>query len=206
MNKIVATKVEIFYKKRIADIILSAGFFLISAALIYPLAAFLIWLNGSINDKARGPIMFIQDRVGLHGKVFKMYKLRTMEVEPTDGGRKNLTTIGYILRKWHLDEFPQLWNVLKGEMSMVGPRPIPEKLDIMLAKKYQGWNARKNILPGLTSEGVLKNSDKQHDDLWLAEDINYIKNESLYLYFKAIADTIKYFFRSSRYATYRIDE
>jgi lipopolysaccharide/colanic/teichoic acid biosynthesis glycosyltransferase len=104
------------------------------------------------------PILFIQDRVGKDGKVFRVKKFRTMNVRKTDintvtiAGDQRITPIGKYLRRWKLDELPQLWNVLVGEMSFVGPRPdVPGYAD-----KLEGDNRRLlHLRPGITGPATL---------------------------------------------------
>lgn len=104
------------------------------------------------------PILFIQDRVGKDGKVFRVKKFRTMNVRKTDintvtiAGDQRITPIGKYLRHWKLDELPQLWNVLVGEMSFVGPRPdVPGYAD-----KLEGDNRRLlHLRPGITGPATL---------------------------------------------------
>jgi len=110
-----------------------------------------------------GPVLFRQKRVGRHGKLFTLMKFRTMD--PSNGGNSitvsgehRITPVGRILRKFKLDEFPGLWNVLKGEMSLVGPRPdVPGYAD-----KLSGPDRRLlNIRPGLTGPATLKYADEE---------------------------------------------
>lgn len=111
-----------------------------------------------------GPVLFSQRRVGLHGKIFTMYKFRTMTVNHSGStisvkGEKRITSLGAILRKYKLDELPELWNVLIGDMSMVGPRPdVPGYAD-----KLQGES--KEILrlkPGITGAASLKYRNEEY--------------------------------------------
>lgn len=105
-----------------------------------------------------GPVMFTQQRVGRHGKVFRIYKFRTMTTDH-DGssvsvrGEARITPLGVHLRRWKLDELPELWNVLKGDMSFVGPRPdVPGYAD-----QLQGDDRRMlELRPGITGPATLK--------------------------------------------------
>ena len=118
-----------------------------------------------IRATSNGPIFFRQDRVGLHQKIFRVYKFRTM-VEGADeigtsittGKDPRITPIGRLLRKTKLDELPQLWNVLKGDMSLVGPRPdVPE-----IVEKYTPEMRRIfQIRPGITSLATLHLRDEE---------------------------------------------
>ncbi len=101
-----------------------------------------------------GPIFFVQSRVGRFGRLFPMYKLRTMRhtvcsdaMKPSDGRDPRITRVGRYLRKCSIDEIPQLWNVLRGEMTLVGPRPeMP-----FLVRRYESWQQLRHLVtPGIT--------------------------------------------------------
>jgi len=105
-----------------------------------------------------GPVMFIQQRVGRHGKMFRIYKFRTMTVDHGGSsvsvrGESRITPLGVHLRRWKLDELPELWNVLRGDMSFVGPRPdVPGYAD-----QLQGDDRRMlELRPGITGPATLK--------------------------------------------------
>ncbi len=112
---------------------------------------------------SRGPSIYSQQRVGRFGKVFVIYKIRTMqhECESLTGPRwcipkdPRVTKIGRILRKLHLDELPQLWNILKGEMSLIGPRPERPEIAKKLVKLIPGYNLRLLVKPGITGEAQI---------------------------------------------------
>lgn len=127
------------------------------------------------------PIFFISKRLGKNNKLFNLYKFRTFR----DG---NITSIGRFLRRSSLDELPQLFNVLLGEMSLVGPRPIPDEIAITINKK--DLNLRHSILPGMTGYTQINYSGRNRD--WLEKidtDIFYINNISIKFYFKIIIAT-----------------
>ena len=105
-----------------------------------------------------GPVLFTQQRVGRHGKVFRIYKFRTMTTDHAGSsvsvrGEARITPLGVHLRRWKLDELPELWNVLKGDMSFVGPRPdVPGYAD-----QLQGDDRRMlELRPGITGPATLK--------------------------------------------------
>lgn len=138
--------------KRICDLFLSVVAIVI---MLVPLAivAFLSLVCSG------GPILFFQDRIGRQGRVFKVVKFRTMVYREdigstiTVGGDARVTKIGSFLRRWKLDELPQLWNVLKGDMSFVGPRPdMPGYLDQLKGRERLLLELR----PGITSPASLK--------------------------------------------------
>ncbi len=132
----------------------SAAFLLLLAGL--PLIGLLILL---VRLTSRGPAIYRQVRVGKSGRTFTMYKLRSMRLDAEagtgpvwagTGADSRVTRLGYWLRRLHLDELPQLINVLKGEMSLVGPRPERPEFVAVLAEKIPGYLDRITILPGIT--------------------------------------------------------
>jgi len=138
------------------------------------------------------PVVFRQKRAGLHGQVFELLKFRTMTDERDESGRllpddKRLTRLGKFLRSTSLDELPQLWNVLRGEMSLVGPRPLlPEYLD-----RYTPEQARRHeVRPGITGWAQVNG---RNDTTWeerLRQDVWYVDNWSLWLDFKILWLTV----------------
>ena len=148
----------------------------------------------SIKLDSRGPVFFIQERVGEKGRIFNMLKFRTMrsDVHPFDYAPRSpddprITRVGRVIRRMSLDELPQLINVLKGDMSLVGPRPeMP-----FIVKKYQDWQRKRlEVKPGIT--GLWQIMGRK--DLPLHEnleyDFYYIKNQSLLLDFVILIKTI----------------
>jgi lipopolysaccharide/colanic/teichoic acid biosynthesis glycosyltransferase len=107
---------------------------------------------------SRGPAIYTQARVGRGGRVFTLYKVRTMyhDCERLTGptwsrpGDARVTPVGRVLRKLHLDELPQLWNVLKGEMSLIGPRPERPEIVKRLREQVVGYDRRHAVRPGIT--------------------------------------------------------
>lgn len=141
-----------------------------------------------------GPVLFRQNRVGLNGMLFEMLKFRTMRTEsdpyavaPTDPGDRRITGLGRTLRKYSLDEFPQLWNVLRGDMSMVGPRPeMPFIVD-----KYEPWQRRRlDVKPGVTGLWQIVGRKNLPLSLNIEYDFYYIKNQSLFLDILILLKTI----------------
>ena len=106
---------------------------------------------------APGPLFYRQPRVGRHGRVFNMLKFRSMVVDAertgiawTAIGDPRITPVGHFLRQTHLDELPQCWNMLKGEMSLIGPRPERPEFVALLTNQIQGYAERHCVNPGLT--------------------------------------------------------
>lgn len=138
----------------------------LKAAIDYALAAALLVLllpvmavtAAAVKLTSRGPAIYSQTRVGRGGRVFVIYKFRTMyhECEKVSGiqwsvrGDLRITPLGRVLRALHLDEFPQLWNVLRGEMSLVGPRPERPEIVNDLRVSVWGYDIRHAVLPGIT--------------------------------------------------------
>jgi len=157
---------------------------------------FIIWLLVCINLGT--PAIFKQPRPGLNGKVFYVYKFRTMTNEKNEQGELlpdevRLTSFGKLLRKLSLDELPQLWNVLKGDMSFVGPRPLlVEYLPL-----YNERQARRHeVRPGITGWAQVNGRNAISWDQKFEYDVWYVENQSLWLDFKILLLTIKKVFVS----------
>lgn len=179
--------------KRIMDIT-------ISMFLLLLLSPFLIISVLLIKITSKGGVFYNQIRVGKGGKLFTMYKLRTMfenaeEYGPEWAGEKDprITGFGKVLRKTYFDELPQMFNVLKNEMSLVGPRPERPHFVEILKKEIPYYYKRLNIKPGITGWAQIKHKyDSSLDDVRvkLQYDFYYIENMSLKLDFKIIINTI----------------
>lgn len=185
--------------KRLFDISISLMLMLI----LLPLYLF-IYIY--IKLVSKGPSIVSQTRVGLHGKTFKMFKFRTMysnahslRTELKNENQKSgpLFKINQdpriikklqFLRNYSLDELPQLINVIKGEMSLVGPRPLFEDDTNMFDKNYM---RRLNVMPGMTGLLQINERDTDDFDIWYRYDIEYIESWSLYLDFKILLKTFK---------------
>lgn len=152
---------------------------------------------------SRGSIFFRQQRVGKDNKPFWIYKFRTMKenhskqnkIDYVKSGDPRITKLGRILRNTTIDELPQFWNVLKGDMSVVGPRPLPLLEVNSLAKKIPNFNKRHMVKPGIT--GFVQVSDLRgkvekltHFKARWKLDLQYIKYQSLWLDIKIIIQTI----------------
>ena len=143
--------------KRVGDILFS------SCALIASFPLYLV-IGILIKIKSKGPIFYSQERIGKRGIPFKIYKFRTMETNAEKDGIPQLshlndnriTKIGSILRKYRIDELPQFWNVLKGDMSIVGPRPEREYFINQIIKKAPYYALLYQVKPGITSMGMVK--------------------------------------------------
>lgn len=153
-----------------------------------------------VRSSSPGPIFYGQERVGLGGRPFKIFKFRTMYIDAENTGPQlshehdpRVTPIGRILRKYRLDEIPQFFNVLKGDMSLVGPRPERRYYIDQIMKEAPHYKHLLKVRPGITSWGMVKYgyaSNLQQMIQRLKFDILYIENMSLSLDFKIIFYTL----------------
>ena len=161
--------------KRVLDlaiIILLAPVWLPVAAIV----ALLVWV------KLGRPVLFAQDRAGLNGRPFTLYKFRTMRTgEGTDAER--LTRFGRFLRAASLDELPELWNVLKGEMSLVGPRPLPVRY---LPRYSPEQNRRHEVKPGITGWAQVNGRNALDWETKFRYDVDYVDSQSVWLDLKIL--------------------
>ncbi|MFC1802061.1 sugar transferase [Patescibacteria group bacterium] len=172
--------------KRIMDLTVATLLGLVSL-IFYPF----VYIAIKLDDK--GSIFFKQNRVGKGGKVFQIIKFRSMD---KDGWK--VTKVGGFLRKTRIDELPQLWNVLKGELSLIGPRPEKPELVKVYEKDILYYNIRHMTKPGLSGWAQIyhedhphHNADKEKTVEKLSYDLYYIKNRSLVLDLKIALKTIK---------------
>jgi lipopolysaccharide/colanic/teichoic acid biosynthesis glycosyltransferase len=158
---------------------------------------FLFFVNLFAN---KGPLFYSQQRVGKMGKVFKIYKLRSMVVNAESNGAvwakkndKRITNFGRLLRSTRCDELPQFYNVLRGDMSLIGPRPERPEFVKELTETIPFYKIRHLIRPGLTGWAQVKypyaNSVKEQE-MKLLYDLYYIKQRNIILDFKIIIKTI----------------
>lgn len=154
----------------------------------------------AIKIDSRGPIIFKQIRTGRNGKNFKFYKFRTMKVEnnnfsPTTKNDNRITRLGKFMRQTRIDEIPQLINVLKGDMSFVGPRPERPELIKDLSKNIPYYSIRNLVKPGITGwdqiSGEYHSPSTEDTYKKLQYDLFYIKNRSVYLDISIILKTIR---------------
>lgn len=176
--------------KRIFDIVLS-GMALLLLSPIYILLAVLIRI------KLGGPVLFIQQRPGKKEKIFKMYKFRTMTNEKDDNGdllpdEKRLTSFGKLLRSTSLDELPEIWNIFKGDMSIIGPRPLL----VQYLPLYNDFQKRRHeVRPGLTGLAQISGRNAITWQEKFEKDVEYIDKLSILLdariFFKTIKKVLK---------------
>ncbi len=195
--------------KRVIDIVVSLiGIIILSPVLL--LTAFLVKLTSP------GPVFFVQKRLGLNKRMFNIYKFRTMVVDAearlkdledqneADGAvfkiKKDprITAIGAFLRKTSIDEFPQLFNVLKGEMSLVGPRPLQVRDYELFEVHCQDWQRRRfSVRPGITCLWQIMGRSSTTFDRWMELDLQYIRTWSVWLDLEILAKTLPAVLRGS---------
>lgn len=179
--------------KRIIDFSMS----FVAVILLMP---FYLFSAIAVKVSSPGPIFFLQDRIGKNGRVFKIFKFRTMYVDSEKNGPQlssendpRITGIGSFMRKTRLDEFPQFFNVLMGHMSIVGPRPERKFYIDQIAKIEPQYNQLTKVRPGITSWGQVKYGYAENVDQMLQRmkfDLLYLKNRSISLDIKIMLHTL----------------
>lgn len=173
--------------KRAIDIVVSGGSLIV---LSVPLAAVTVWLHFA--NKGAGAFFF-QERPGKDGKIFRVVKFKSMTDETDAYGNllpneKRLTKVGAFIRKTSIDELPQLWNVLKGDMSLIGPRP--------LLPRYLPWytdreQSRHSVRPGITGLAQVNGRNNLSWDQKLEYDVQYVENLNFTNDCKILITTVK---------------
>ncbi|MBN1405387.1 MAG: sugar transferase [Candidatus Omnitrophica bacterium] len=183
--------------KRLIDIVISSALLILSIPL-------LLFITAAIKLETRGPAIFTQKRTGLNGRIFTLYKFRSM-VSQAEQHKQELerfnemsgpvfkitkdprvTKIGLVLRRMSLDELPQMYNILKGDMSLVGPRPLPD----YEADKLAGWQRRRlRMRPGLTCIWQIKGRSSVDFYKWMEYDLEYVDHWTLGLDFYILFKT-----------------
>lgn len=180
--------------KRTFDVSVS----LILLIILLPVYGFLSLL---VKKSSKGPIFYSQERIGLHKKPFKIYKFRTMVENAEENGPQlssdkdsRITNVGKWMRKYRLDELPQFWNVLKGDMSIVGPRPEREFFINQIVKEAPYFQLVCQVRPGITSWGMVMYGYASNIDQMVERtryDLIYLANMSLSVDFKILLYTLK---------------
>lgn len=179
--------------KRVGDILVSAITLIIISPIIAALAV-------AIKIDSKGPVFYKQTRIGYHKRPFKIFKLRSMHTNAEESGPAlstesdpRITRIGRFMRKYRLDELPQFWNVLRGEMSLVGPRPEREYYIQQIIKRAPYYTLLHRVRPGITSWGMVKYGYASTIDEMIERlhyDLIYIENISILVDIKIIIYTI----------------
>ncbi len=177
--------------KRVIDILLSLIALLL---LLVPMAVLALLVRCT----SKGPAFYSQERLGLNGKTFKLMKFRTMVQDAEKDGAQwsggdndaRITKTGSFLRKTRLDELPQLWNILVGDMSLVGPRPERAVFYDKFETYVHGFRQRLAVAPGLTGLAQVNGGYYLRPEEKIVYDMEYIRTRSLWLDFKIIFKTV----------------
>lgn len=180
--------------KRLLDVVVSA----VGLVVLIPL---FVLIAALIRVDSPGPVLFRQLRVGLHGQLFLIWKFRSMQQDAEKSGPRwaqandpRISRVGWWLRKTRLDEFPQLVNVLRGDMSLVGPRPERPVFVQDLRSTIPYYDIRHTVRPGMTGWAQVKfryGSSQEEAHMKLQYDLYYVKNFSFLLDLKILANTIR---------------
>ena len=183
--------------KRVIDILLAILGIIILLPLIL-ITAIIVKLTSN------GPVFFLQERAGYKEIPFMIWKFRSMHISAEDAGPqlssdedRRVTAWGRIIRRWRLDELPQLWNVLKGDMSIVGPRPERKFFIDQIIQTHPEYINLLKVRPGLTSMGMVKFGYAENVEEMIQRmeyDLAYIENASLLLDIKIMLQSIKVVF------------
>ena len=171
------------WSKRLFDLV-------VGGTMLAVATPFLIGFAIAIKVTDRGPIFYRQRRMGERGRLFTMYKLRSMRVEAEQVGARwaeaeddRITAVGRVMRRLHIDELPQLWNIIRGEMTIVGPRPERPELIADLEERFAYYDRRHLVKPGLAgwAQARCGYGGSEEGTSWkLCHDLFYLKHRSLY--------------------------
>ena len=172
----------------------------VSAVMLLLLAPLLVYIAVRVRLSSKGPIFYQQERIGLNGRPFNIIKFRSMYTDAEAAGPQlssdtdnRCTPWGGVMRKWRLDELPQFWNVLRGDMSLVGPRPERQYYIDLISARAPHYRHLLKVRPGITSWGQVKYGYASNVDEMVQRlkfDILYIENRSLGLDFKILFYTV----------------
>ena len=189
--------------KRAFDIAAAA-----SALLFLVLSLLLVALAIKLDSK--GPVFFLQRRCGLGGRAFRVIKFRTMtvledgdQVQQAQKGDKRVTRVGAFLRRTSIDELPQLWNVIRGDMSLVGPRPEQPEIVAELEELIGFYQRRHLVKPGITGWAQVRcgYAGSNIGSAWkLSHDLYYVKHRSVLFDLALLAETIRTLFFDRQYS------
>ena len=184
------------------------GEWLTALVLLVLTAPLMLVLAAAVRLTSKGPAFYAQSRLGRHGKAYRLYKIRTMvhNAEAATGpvwAAKNdcrTTKLGKLLRKTHLDELPQLWNILRGDMGLIGPRPERPEIVARLEPKVPGYRLRLSVRPGITGLAQMLVPADDPNDVALtglrqkvAHDVYYVREVRLMMDVRIAVGTVCYF-------------
>ncbi|MEO8173398.1 MAG: sugar transferase [Sediminibacterium sp.] len=191
--------------KRVVDVLFSFCFIALILSWLLPILAIAIKLS------SKGPVFFLQRRIGFGGRSFICYKLRTMvmnseaDTKQASENDKRITRLGWFLRKSNIDEFPQFFNILKGDMSLIGPRPHMHQDCRIFSAELPGYKSRNMVKPGLTGLAQVKGYHgptptrscivmRYHWDNYYIQNIGFILDTKIFLYtfIQRLAVMLKY--------------
>ena len=168
----------------------------ISAFLLLLLAIPMLLIGLAVKITSPGPVLYTQERLGKDGKQIKICKFRTMvfdsEIDTIRWSYEDdprVTPLGQVLRKYHIDELPQLWDIFRGVLSFVGPRPEREVFYDAFETYIHGFRERLKVKPGLTGLAQITGGSLMPPEEKILCDIEYIRNRSLFLDFKLMVKT-----------------
>ena len=191
-----------FYLKyfNFSKILFSFSIILVAFIALMVLSPLFLVLGILVKTTSKGVVFYLQERIGHRGETFKIIKFRSMYQNAEENGPAlssendaRITPLGKILRKWRLDELPQFINVLKGDMSLVGPRPERAYFIEKMRKKAPHCQHLQRVKPGITSLGMVKFGYAENVDEMIERlkyDIIYIENQSLTIDFKIMLYTV----------------
>ncbi len=187
-----------FLVKRLADVLVS----ILALILLFPLIIYVVlrvWLS------SKGPVIFVQERVGKNRKTFFIRKFRSMFLHSEEEGPQlsahndpRITPWGRTMRRWKLDEVPQLWNVILGDMSIVGPRPERPHYIAQIEKEVPSFERMLAVRPGITSLGMVRFGYAENVPEMVTRttiELHYVENMSLALDMKIIGETFRIIFK-----------
>ncbi len=185
-------------EKTVYNIVKRCFDFLVSLVALLVLLVPMCIIAVIIRCTSKGPAIYTQDRLGMNGKAFKVIKFRTMCVDAEEYGAQwckeddpRVTKIGKFLRRYHIDELPQLLNILVGDMSFIGPRPERKCFHDAFESYIHGFSARLKVKPGLTGLAQIAGGSLMPPEEKIKYDVDYIKRRSFSLDIKIIFKTIE---------------
>ncbi|MGB9961537.1 sugar transferase [Halobacterium sp. MBLA0001] len=181
----------------VQDYVLKRGFDVAFSAFgLLVLSPVILGIAVAIKLDDGGSVLYSQERTAVFGEIFDVYKFRSMvpegeSVEPVDDeDNDRITSIGRVLRRTHLDEIPQLWSILVGDMSVVGPRAVWTEEESLLEAQEQSWRKRWFVKPGLTGLAQVNGAKSTDPEEKLRWDLQYVKQQSLWLDMKIVVRQI----------------